>query len=195
MSSFRDLFDVKGSICLLEGKRIVKPEDVPKLVAIGKWLATNTKYIKFRSGNAQGADQFFSEGVASVAPERLEVISPYRSHRKTKLLTDQVYGLDEIDLVEEPELVYRTKESHNAHRLIDRYVEGSRDRNAMKAAYLLRDTVKVTGTSTIPPATVALFYDDLEKPRSGGTGHTMQVCENLGIPFYNQEVWMKWLDD
>ena len=47
----------------------------------------------------------------------------------------------------------------------------------MKAAYIIRNTIKVTGTSAIPPASFALFYDDLENPGTGGTGHTIDICK------------------
>lgn len=72
-------------------------------------------------------------------------------------------------------------------------MDGSRDGNAMKAAYIIRDTVKVIGAEGIPPASFGIFYDDLSKPGTGGTGHTMSVCREAGIPLIDQRVWMAWL--
>lgn len=51
-------FDIEHSIVLLEGKRDVADQDREKLSALGKLLATHTKHILFRSGNAGGADPF-----------------------------------------------------------------------------------------------------------------------------------------
>ena len=79
--------------------------------------------------------------------------------------------------------------------MIDRYVDGHRDKIAMKAAYLLRDTAKVVGVGDADKATAGIFYDDLENPRSGGTGHTIKVCEDLNVPVFDQRVWMKWLEE
>jgi len=39
------------------------------------------------------------------------------------------------------------------------------------------------------------FYIDLTDPESGGTGHTKQVCRMNGVPFVNQKVWFKWLEN
>jgi hypothetical protein len=59
----------------------------------------------------------------------------------------------------------------------------------------LRDTIKAIGTVEIKPATFSIFYDDLEKPRTGGTGHTMNVCTQNNIPVIDQTVWFKWLEE
>jgi hypothetical protein len=77
---FIEKFDQPGSIDLLEGKRIVKPDDEDKLILVGKMLAENSKHITFRSGNAKGADELFSKGVCSVDASRLEVITPFTDH-------------------------------------------------------------------------------------------------------------------
>jgi hypothetical protein len=58
--------------------------------------------------------------------------------------------------------------------------------------YLLRDTLKVTGSACLAPATCGLFYHISAKPTSG-TAHTMRVCEQLGVPAYDQRVWMGWV--
>ena len=81
-------------------------------------------------------------------------------------------------------------------RQLEHYVDGARDRYAIKSAYLLRDTVKVLGCGdVILPAALGILSDDLDHPRLGGTGHTMRVCDDaMGIPVLDQRVWMGWLD-
>ena len=76
-SEFIDTYNQSGTIILLEGKRNVKEEDKARLTAFGNLLAESLPLVSFRSGNADGADFFFSKGVASVNPERLQVIVPY----------------------------------------------------------------------------------------------------------------------
>jgi hypothetical protein len=149
--------------------------------------------MRFRSGNASGSDALFSEGVCQVDPMRLEVITPYAGHRKKTNKAGTTYPLDEMNIAEEPELIYETRQNQN-RSLVDRYLQGDRGRLGMKAAYLLRDTAKVTGAGEIPPATVGIFYDDLSNPRTGGTGHTMAVCERRNVPVWDQKVWMLWLE-
>ena len=56
---FVDMFDLPGAIVLLEGKREVREEDLAALVAVVRLLATKTKHMVFRSGNAQGSDALF----------------------------------------------------------------------------------------------------------------------------------------
>ena len=186
-------FDREDCIVLLEGKREVADEDKDKLVALGRRLASKTGKMKFRSGNADGADHYFSLGVSSVDKTRLQVITPYSGHRKKANQAYESISLDDINIAEEPEVVYQSRGNKKTEKLIDQYVAGDRDRNSIKAAYLLRDTVKVIGTEHIQPARFGIFYDDLSNPRSGGTGHTMRVCERNKVPYINQLVWFNWL--
>lgn len=195
-SDFIDAYNQSGTIILLEGKRNVKEEDKVKLTAFGKLLVENLPLVSFRSGNADGADFFFSRGVASVNPERLQVIVPYEKHREKKNYAGDTISLDTIDLVEEPEVVYESRTHKKTQKLVDKYVAGESNRFVIKAAYILRDTIKVLGTNSgVPPVNFALFYDDPENPRTGGTGHTMNVCERNNIPMLTQKDWMRWLED
>jgi hypothetical protein len=73
-------------------------------------------------------------------------------------------------------------------------VAGAKDRFAIKAAYIIRDTVKVTGTNSgIPPVNFAFFYDDEQNPKTGGTGHTMGICDINNVPYLTQWDWNKWI--
>lgn len=195
MMKLKDLiekYDFPGSVVLLEGKRLVLKEDIPKLKKLGKLLTQKTRFVIFRGGNAKGADFHFSEGVACVDHMRLQVITPYIGHRQKVNKAYSTISLDEVDLAIEPEVVYQTKNKNN-EKLVEQFVSGKRDRNSIKAAYLLRDTVKVLGAKDLPPATFAIFYDDLENPENGGTGHTIEVCRENNTPFINQSVWFEWL--
>ncbi len=194
LTAFLEAFDKPGSIVLLEGKRKIKTGDEDKLSLLGHLLAERSAFMKFRSGNATGADELFSQGVANVDPSRLEVIKPYASHRPAAEVGATAYSMDEINLAEEPEVVYHSKQNQQMAGLVDKYILQVRNRLTVKAAYILRDTVKVCGTrSGIAPATVAFFYDDLSNPMQGGTGHTMQVCIERGVPICDQQSWMNWL--
>lgn len=193
LDEFVKRFDVPGSVVLLEGKRTVREEDMEKLRTVGRLLAQRTQHILFRSGNASGADWYFSEGITAVDATRLQVIIPYSGHRKTKNVSYNTISLDDIALANEPELVYQSKDNLKTEKLIDQYLAGKRDRFAIKAAYILRDTAKVLGATDVPPATFAIFYDDLDKPMQGGTGHTMRTCKRNGIGLIDQRTWFQWL--
>lgn len=80
LDEFIQTYDFKDSMILLEGKRNILPEDREKLFNLGKILASRTAKMIFRSGNANRADQLFSDGVAAVDNERLQVITPYSGH-------------------------------------------------------------------------------------------------------------------
>lgn len=194
LAEFITQFNSKSTIILLEGKRNVLESDMEKLIQFGQLLATHLPLVTFRSGNAEGADFYFSKGVLQVAPDRLQVITPYDKHREKQNNAYETISLDQIDLVNEPEIVYQSKNNQKTKALIDKFVGGAKDRFSIKAAYIIRDTVKVTGTkSGIPPTTFAFFYDDLAHPKTGGTGHTMSVCDMNGVPYLTQEAWAKWI--
>jgi hypothetical protein len=193
-TEFLAKYNLENTIILLEGKRNVFELDKEKLIEFGKFLATNLPKAKFRSGNADGADFYFSQGVLQVAPERLQVITPYDNHRQKANNAYETISLDQIDLTNEPEVVYQSKSNKKTKSLIDKYVGGAKDRFAIKAAYIIRDTVKVTGTNSgIPPINFAFFYDDLDNPKIGGTGHTMEVCEINKVPYLTQSAWGQWI--
>lgn len=194
LSEFIQQYDRPDAIVLLEGKRTVLPKDQPRLTALGRLLAASTVHMLFRSGNAKGADQLFSDGVTAVDPQRLQVITPYSGHRKKTNLAYDTISLDDLDMAAEPEVVYQSKGNKKTESLIDRYVAGDKNRYTVKAAYILRDTVKAIGAGDIRPATAGIFYDDLSAPRTGGTGHTMQVCTQNGIPVFDQRSWLDWLN-
>ena len=192
LSEFIEKYDKEGSIILLEGKRNVLESDQALLVKLGKVLSEKTSHLKFRSVNADGSDLFFSQGVASVDNSRLQVITPYAGHRQKYNQAYETIALDDLKLAAEDDVIYQTK-TNKTGKLIDSYVNGNRDRFSIKAAYLIRDTVKAIGTKDIPAATFGIFYDDLENPLSGGTGHTMKVCQQNDIPIIDQQTWKNWL--
>ena len=194
LEEFIEQFDLPDSIVLLEGKRDVSEADIVKLTALGKLLAEKTRYMIFRSGNASGADEYFSAGIVSVDKSRLQVITPYEGHRKKQNLAAYTMALDQINLVAESELVYAARHNPSTAKLVDDYVAGKKNKNTIKAAYILRDTAKVLGCGDWGPATAGVFYDDLSNPESGGTGHTIALCRYYDIPVFNQEIWFAWLN-
>ncbi len=195
LAEFTNMYDSENAIVLLEGKRDVLENERAKLTKLGRLLCEQTKKMVFRSGNAAGADYYFSLGVSSVDNTRMQVITPYAGHRKKLNQAYDTISLDEINLASEPDVIYQSKGNKKTEKLIDQYVSGDKNRNSIKAAYIIRDTIKVLGTADIKPATFGIFYDDLQNPNSGGTGHTMNVCEQNGVAIINQEIWFSWLEE
>jgi len=105
LDQFITQYDYQGSIILLEGKRNVPIDDQGHLKALGQQIAQKTKYATFRSGNANGADLYFSQGVAMVDFQRLEVVIPFDGLRSKSNLAGKTLSLDEIDLLAYPEIV------------------------------------------------------------------------------------------
>ena len=93
----------------------------------------------------------------------------------------------DLNIAEEEEVVYQSKGNKKMEKLIDRFVSGDKNRFSIKAAYILRDTIKAIGTDKIKPTTFGIFYDDLEKPKTGGTGQIMIICEKHNIPITDQK--------
>ena len=197
LADFLSRFDTPGAVVLLEGKRTqaMRRGGEQYIQRLGQMLPSSARYLKFRSGNADGSDYFFSFGVSEINRSRMEVIVPYKGHRESSNVAGETHALDAMDLAAEPDVFYLTGQNIKNAGLIRAWKSGVKSAAAAKGAYLLRDTVKVTGVRPgLPPATAALFYDDISNPRSGGTGHTMLMCDLAGVPWYDQSVWMPWLD-
>jgi|AntRauTorcE11898_2_1112593.scaffolds.fasta_scaffold24953_2 hypothetical protein len=187
---------LSSPVILLEGKRNVLHKDRRLLIELGKLLAGELPNARFRSGNATGSDELFSKGVAAVDSDRLEIVTPYAGHRKKHQITEYVTDIDSIRAVEDEEVMYRTKSETKNPKLIDNFKKMGSNRVTVKAAYLIRDTVKVMGAKNhLPSVDAALFYDDLKNPESGGTGHTMRVCRAMNVSFCDQSVWIEWLNN
>jgi hypothetical protein len=195
LTEFIERYDHEGAIVLLEGKRKVKGEDQEKLSRLGKMLAEKTTHILFRSGNAEGSDAFFSKGVCSVDAKKLQVITPYTNHRAQQNLAFETIALDQLDLEQEQEVIEASVINKKNKNMIRQYLKGEHKMLKIKGAYLIRDTIKAIGTRKIKPASFGVFYDDLEEPKSGGTGHTMMICESNNIPFVDQRPWFGWLEE
>lgn len=127
LNEFIEKYDREGSLILLEGKRKVLDADREKLIKLGEVLASKSMKMIFRSGNADGSDLFFSQGVAAVDRNRLQVITPYDRHRNNANLASETYSLYEIDLASEPDIVYASKGNKKTENQVNRYVAGARD--------------------------------------------------------------------
>ena len=189
-------YDHPGTIVLLEGKRTVQDQDCHKLQKLGQLITLNSKHMIFRSGNASGSDELFIEGEKQVSSERVQLVTPFKGHRTKQSGSLYTYSMEECNVAGEEDVIYLSKQNKKTKNLIDQYVHGIRNPYTLKAAYIIRDTVKVTGVKDqLAPANFAIFYDDLEHPETGGTGHTMNVCRLKGIPYINQNIWIEWLND
>ena len=185
-----------NGVVLLEGRRAISTGDYAKATALGKSLALRFPRLRFRSGNAEGSDQAFFEGVALVDASRLQVIAPYASHRKSARHPNAIYDSPaSLSSVREEEIAYITiKATPKNKELIEKRAQ--KGRLAAKAAYLIRDTMKVVGHSEdFPKPICALFYVDLKDPMAGGTGHTIRVCLQENVPLAFQDSWRNWPDE
>lgn len=179
-------------VILLEGRRTIDKPSAALAMRLGAKLAGDLPHAIFRSGNATGSDEAFSQGVASIAPERLEIIAPYATHR----LRDRIAGARYVALSDiktgSASLVAPTIAASPDNKRIFR---DGKVPPAVKAKgdYLLRDTLKVLGSSTLQSANAALFFIDKADPMAGGTGHTIRVCQSLKLPIHFQSTWNQWL--
>ena len=180
-------------VILLEGRRTIPVEEARLATGLAQCLAMRFRHLRFRSGNAEGSDQAFSEGVARVDARRLQVIAPYPSHRKAFRYPDATYDSPEtLSQVQEAQAVYLTVQATpHSKRMIDQREE--KGPLGAKAAYLIRDTMKVLGHSAAFPKPIcALFFVELADPMAGGTGHTIRVCQQEGVPYAFQDSWRLW---
>ncbi|MBW1923520.1 MAG: hypothetical protein JRF59_08790 [Deltaproteobacteria bacterium] len=183
-------------VVLLEGTRNLPEGDREALVRLAQKLAARYPRARFRTGNAAGTDEAFARGVAKVDPGRLEFVLPYRTLGKARIPREStVFSLEDIQGEEWDEVCRQTREaSPGIASLVDFYLKVGPRSRAVKAAYLLRDALKVVGARSLglDPASIGFFYVDAEKPLSGGTGHTVRLCRQNRVPVVDQGSWMGW---
>ncbi len=194
-SNFSEQISKKpGGVILLEGRRSITEADAAQARDLGSRLARCFPSLRFRSGNAQGSDEAFSEGVASIDASRLQIVAPYASHRKAARYSDATYDSPEsLTRDQEEDIVHTTIQATPRNKgLVEK--RGRKGAIGAKAAYLIRDTMKVVGhSSEFPTPVFALFYVDLNDPLAGGTGHTVRVCQHEQVPYVFQDSWMQWI--
>jgi hypothetical protein len=181
-------------VILLEGTRALPEHDCATLTELGRALAEKYPHARFRTGNAEGADEAFAEGVKAVDPSRLEYILPYARHRKEKVdASSYQLSLAEVPHAAETRAVYHTAQAS------PEYATMIEKRHLVpllraKSRYILRDTVKVIGAAeaSLAAATAGIFYINAAELAKGGTGHTMRVCRNHAVPVVTQAEWMTW---
>ena len=183
---------------LLEGTRELPAADRPLLVKLAEKLASLLPGAVFRSGNAQGSDAAFSEGIHRVCGSRLECLLPYPGHRKVKQIPSaKTVAFEEVPESEKEALLEKTVQASPDYRgLANLYRKSwTRSRHTAKLRYLLRDTLKVMGSRKLQlaPTTCGIFYVNESKLISGGTEHTIRVCEQSRLPVLNQAVWREWV--
>lgn len=183
-------------VVLLEGRRNVSADYAQMARKLATTLASRFPLLRFRSGNAAGSDEAFSRGIADIDPRRLQVVAPYAYHRKSVRYADAIYdSAESLSSVQEDEIAFKTSiaSPKNKGLISKRHKKGVL---AAKAAYLIRDTMKVVGFSeSFPRPICALFCVNMEDPLAGGTGHTIWVCQQEGVPFAFQDSWATWINE
>jgi hypothetical protein len=181
-------------VILIEGRRTITPEAIESASKVSAWLATRFPHLKFRSGNASGSDEAFSAGVLAVAPERMQIITPYTGHRKKQRHPLAYYDSPESLSADGLEMIQAmTIAATPANKgLMKCYQHGGK--LGSQAACLIRDTMKVIGISgQLSQPVAALFFVDPANPEAGGTGHTIRVCRIAGVPVIFQKHWAEWV--
>ncbi len=178
-------------VVIFFGKRNVAHPDNIKIQELGRLISEHCPEFTFRSGNQNGADAVFA---SAFTPQKLQVCTPYAGHRDSNIPAGAlVFPLDQIIL----NRVALTYFQLAANGLYNAYQKGQNTPLFQKASYLLRNLAMVYGFTqnsiTYPPASFALYFDDLLKPNNGGTGFTRQACINRGVSVINQKHWSNWL--
>jgi hypothetical protein len=138
--------------------------------------------------------------VAAVDAGRLQYVLPNAAMgRERRQANAYTISVDAVPVVAEAGLATATASaSPYTQRLVDFYVRDKWNTHAgAKAAYLMRDTLKVLGCVErgLRPASVGIFFVNAADPMSGGTGHTIRVCILQGVPVVTQTIWSRWLEE
>lgn len=77
---------ISDPVILIERRRSISEDAADEAKRLAFLLAQRFPQLRFRSGNATGSDEAFSDGVIDLSPERLQVITPYEGPRKKQPL-------------------------------------------------------------------------------------------------------------
>ena len=186
-----------GAVVLIEGRRGLPAGLHDQLHAVGTWLARSYPRAIFRSGNAEGSDTAFADGVVSVDPARMQYVLPSPGMGKKRRHPDSpVYSLSDVPKPVIEQLCDRSADATPNNRRLAEAACGRIKSGylAGRGRYLLRDTLKVVGSASLElrPASLALFYVDLTDTEAGGTGHTIRVCRQDSVPVVFQDRFLAW---
>jgi hypothetical protein len=189
------LSSTAAPVILLEGTRQLPADKRQALADVGRRLAEAFPQAVFRCGNASGTDEAFAAGVATVPGARLELVLPTPGMGRARRPAGATcHALDDLPVEERQHLARESfAASPENHRLFELYLLGQSGNPAYaKAQYLVRDALKVHGSPSLKlaPATVALIYINNFGRTSGGTAHTIQLCERQEIPLFTQRDWL-----
>jgi len=191
-----ELSRIPRPVIALIGKREVPESEHKTLIHMGQTLAERLPNAIFRSGNAEGADTMFAEGVRNVDPDRLTLFLPKTGHRRKSAEGLTTYAVDSLNLASEPNIVAAARTHPGTRQNVDNYLRGDRDRYSVKVSYILRDAWLILGSTTVelPRVDAVIYYDDLQDPLSGGTGFTVKLARSKFINTFNQDAWKVWLE-
>jgi hypothetical protein len=189
------LSSTASPVILLEGTRQLPAEKRQALADVGRRLAEAFPQAVFRSGNATGTDEAFAAGVATVPDASLQLALPTPGMgRSRRPAAATCLALDDLPLEERHHLARESfAASPENHRIFELYLRSQSGNPAYaKARYLVRDALKVHGSPTLglAPATVALFFINNLGPTSGGTAHTIRLCDRQKVPVFTQRDWL-----
>jgi hypothetical protein len=182
-------------VILLEGTRQLPADSRQSVSEVGSRLAAAFPQAVFRSGNATGTDEAFAAGVATVPGSMLQLVLPTPGMgRSRRPAAATCLALDDLPLEERHHLARESfAASPENHRIFELYLRGQSGNPAFaKAQYLVRDALKVHGSPTLhlAPASVALFFINNLGPTSGGTAHTIRLCDRQKVPIFTQRDWL-----
>ena len=187
--------EASSPVVLLEGTRELPAEDAPRLALLAEYLARTFPHVRFRTGNAKGSDEAFAAGVVRVDPKRIEFVLPYAGHRsKNRPVESPTTSIDDISSDRLQEVVDATVSVSPQHErtAVNYRKKQVHPRQRATAQLILRDTLKVTGTETMQKPVAGIFFVHAAAPDRGGTGHTIRVCRDQGVPVLTQSDWQYW---
>lgn len=182
----------------LEGSRDVTDDAARLIEGVASRLVATLLDLTVRSCNAEGSDLAWAKGVNAVNPARLELYVPQAKPPKRNIVAgNRVVTM--ADVAEEF-MEYATTLSCDNYLSIDGRLKGKAAWEKLRPwqkKYLARDVFKVTGVPLGGDAALmtnlALLYINSTKKNGGGTGHTKRICETLGVPVIEREVWKHYM--
>ena len=143
------------------GSREVKPEHESLLKKVGAYIAHCNVCIA--TGNATGSDQLFAIGANKVNPKKVVLYLPWKTYEASAINKDN-------------------------HLVLASGIDKEIAEKCHPAWEKLSDGVKrmmVRNVGIIKNSKLVIAYLNSNKPGGGGTGHSLRVAKELGVPSFN----------
>jgi hypothetical protein len=185
-------YNREDQVCTFIGSSGVIAVDADKIKQLASKLSKPNRNMVFRSLHNRGAAGIFNEGISELWRLQRVVKGHAYFHFYNRPDEDCPPGKQ---LLKNPEPRIPSELTYHQYHILANYM------NALHAVDIpiageVREIyrVMISGIKFLKPSSVVFFYEHHADKNSEDLAYYRELCKEQGIPFFDQEEWMKMLD-